>query len=156
MSLETISSPRLRVQQTQGIFKLQTITVTYSYLHNNTMYIFLLSLKGLSVYALLVFKVFQSFSLPYTIINFLFASLKLLVIFGNAFLWLADVLYSRPLIGCRENAQELTCHRRLLVFCKHFQCQNDLFKGTQDWEFFWLRFWNLYFFVVSYVKILRF
>ncbi len=25
------------------------------------------------------------------------------------------------------------------------------FKGTQDWEFFWLRFWNL-----RYVKILRF
>ncbi len=29
-------------------------------------------------------------------------------------------------------------------------------KGTQDWEFFWLRFWNLYYFFVSYVKILRF
>ncbi len=31
-----------------------------------------------------------------------------------------------------------------------------LIKGTQDWEFFWLRFWNLYYFFVSYVKILRF
>ncbi len=30
------------------------------------------------------------------------------------------------------------------------------FKGTQDWEFFWLRYWNLRFFFVSYVKILRF
>ncbi len=30
------------------------------------------------------------------------------------------------------------------------------FKGTQDWEFFWLRFWNLHYFFVSYVKILRF
>ncbi len=29
-------------------------------------------------------------------------------------------------------------------------------KGTQDWEFFWLRFWNLRYFFVSYVKILRF
>jgi hypothetical protein len=29
-------------------------------------------------------------------------------------------------------------------------------KGTQDWDFFWLRFWNLYYFFVSYVKILRF
>ncbi len=29
-------------------------------------------------------------------------------------------------------------------------------KGTQDWEFFWLRFWNLHYFFVSYVKILRF
>ncbi len=30
------------------------------------------------------------------------------------------------------------------------------FKGTQDWEFFWLRFWNLRYFFVSYIKILRF
>ncbi len=30
------------------------------------------------------------------------------------------------------------------------------FKGTQDWEFFWLRFLNLYYFFISYVKILRF
>ncbi len=30
------------------------------------------------------------------------------------------------------------------------------FKGTQDWEFFWLRFWNLRYFFVRYVKILRF
>ncbi len=30
------------------------------------------------------------------------------------------------------------------------------FKGTQDWEFFWLRFWNLPYFFVSYIKILRF
>jgi hypothetical protein len=29
------------------------------------------------------------------------------------------------------------------------------FKGTQDWDFFWLRFWNLYYFFLSYVKILR-
>ncbi len=30
------------------------------------------------------------------------------------------------------------------------------FKGTQDGEFFWLGFWNLRYFFVSYVKILRF
>ncbi len=30
------------------------------------------------------------------------------------------------------------------------------FKGTQEWEIFWLRFWILYYFIVSYVKILRF
>jgi hypothetical protein len=30
------------------------------------------------------------------------------------------------------------------------------FKGTQDWNFSWLRFWNLYYFFVSYVKIERF
>jgi hypothetical protein len=29
-------------------------------------------------------------------------------------------------------------------------------KGTQGWDFFWLRFWNLYYFFISYVKILRF
>jgi hypothetical protein len=29
-------------------------------------------------------------------------------------------------------------------------------KGTQDWDFFWLRFWNLYYFFIIYVKILRF
>ncbi len=29
-------------------------------------------------------------------------------------------------------------------------------KGTQEWEFFWLRFWILYYFIVSYVKILDF
>ncbi len=29
-------------------------------------------------------------------------------------------------------------------------------KGTQDWEFFWLRFWNLRYFFLRYVKILRF
>ncbi len=26
-------------------------------------------------------------------------------------------------------------------------------KGTQEWEFFWLQFWNLRYFFVSYVKI---
>jgi hypothetical protein len=30
------------------------------------------------------------------------------------------------------------------------------FKGTPDWDFFWLRFWYLYYFFISYVKILRF
>jgi hypothetical protein len=34
--------------------------------------------------------------------------------------------------------------------------QSRKLKGTQDWEFFWLRFWNLRYFFVSYVKILRF
>ncbi len=30
------------------------------------------------------------------------------------------------------------------------------FKGTQDWEFFWLRFWILCYFIVSYAQILRY
>ncbi len=29
-------------------------------------------------------------------------------------------------------------------------------KGTQDWEFFWLRFWILCYFIGSYAQILRF
>ncbi len=29
-------------------------------------------------------------------------------------------------------------------------------KGTQDWEFFWLRFWIVCYFNVSYAQILRF
>ncbi len=33
---------------------------------------------------------------------------------------------------------------------------SSFIKGTQDWDFFWLRFWNLYYFFISYVKILRF
>ncbi len=33
---------------------------------------------------------------------------------------------------------------------------NLMVKGTQDWEFFWLRFWNLRYFFVSYVKIFIF
>ena len=32
----------------------------------------------------------------------------------------------------------------------------DDIKGTQDWDFFLLRFWNLHYFFVTYVKILRF
>ncbi len=32
----------------------------------------------------------------------------------------------------------------------------NMFKGTQAWEYFALRYWNLYFFVVSYAEMLRF
>ncbi len=38
----------------------------------------------------------------------------------------------------------------------HLANTTPTFKGTQEWEFFWLRFWILYYFIVSYVKILRF
>jgi hypothetical protein len=43
----------------------------------------------------------------------------------------------------------------LLYICSQFTYETNV-KGTQDWDFFWLRFWNLYYFFVSYVKILRF
>ncbi len=39
-------------------------------------------------------------------------------------------------------------------FDRHSPIQ--VLKGTQDWEFFWLRFWKLRHFFVSNVKILRF
>jgi hypothetical protein len=57
------------------------------------------------------------------LLTFLFASLKLPTNFENAFQnpqnsllcdW-SNVLWCRTLNGCRENAQELTCHRRLPV-----------------------------------------
>ncbi len=41
-------------------------------------------------------------------------------------------------------------------YIRYFQIANNctrrrrIFKGTQDWEFFWLRFWNLRYFFVSY------
>jgi hypothetical protein len=41
--------------------------------------------SALSVYALMVWRSFKSFSLLYTIINFLFGSLKLLTNFENAY-----------------------------------------------------------------------
>ncbi len=30
------------------------------------------------------------------------------------------------------------------------------FKGTQEWDFFWLRFWILNYFIVNYAQILSF
>ncbi len=47
-----------------------------------------------------------------------FSILKMLTEPSSEFpsLWLADVLLCRHLIGCRENAQEFTCHRWLLVW----------------------------------------
>jgi hypothetical protein len=47
---------------------------------------------------------------------------------------------------------------RALSYCAYFHSAHPptTLKGTQDWEFFWLLFWNLHYFFVSYVKILRF
>ncbi len=37
------------------------------------------------------------------------------------------------------------------TFLKHLKTENSkTLKGTQEWEFFWLRFWILYYFNVSY------
>ncbi len=40
--------------------------------------------------------------------------------------------------------------------CWTIRSKETWVKGTQDWDFFWLRFWNLYYFFINYVKILRF
>ncbi len=53
----------------------------------------------------------------------------------------------------RYNARGMTCWLRYNA--RGMTCWLG-FKGTQDWEFFWLRFWNLHYFFVSYAKILRF
>jgi hypothetical protein len=45
---------------------------------------------------------------------------------------------------------------KICIWGKSFNLCSISIKGTQDWEFFWLRFWNLLYFFVSYVKILRF
>ncbi len=83
---------------------------------------------------------FESFSLPYTIVNFLFASLKLLTNFEYLIKNLLRILFS--VIGrcslvlashwLQGIAQELIYHRRLPVWFYRitggFQCQNHHFR----------------------------
>ncbi len=47
-------------------------------------------------------------------------------------------------------AEDIICSK-----CHHKKKERG-FKGTQDREIFWLRIWNLRYFFVSYVNILRF
>ncbi len=49
-----------------------------------------------------------------------------------------------------------TEHLSLSGICIDILHVRNPIKGTQDWEFCWLQFWNLHYFFVSYVKILRF
>jgi hypothetical protein len=72
----------------------------------------------------MIFKIFKKLftTVQYININFLFASLKLLTNFGNAYInppqnsLLCDwLMFSSVDNSCRENAQELICHRRLPV-----------------------------------------
>ncbi len=92
------------------------------------------------MYAPIFSKGFESFSLPYTIIYFLFVSLKFLLNFKmvtethlkNPFFEIGRCFYFRPVIGCRENTQELTRHggfwydftESQAASWKHFQCHN--------------------------------
>jgi hypothetical protein len=67
------------------------------------------------------------------------------------------VLVWRVVTPATPQAIQLQC---LFLYCILFRwtysnCRKH-FKGTQDWDFFWLRFWNLYYFFISYVKIVRF
>ncbi len=68
-------------------------------------------------------------------------------------------------IDCRFSAVE--CPYRLLkkislsvptaqLCCDSSAALTCPFKGTQGWEFFWLQFWILCHFIVSYAQILRF
>ncbi len=64
----------------------------------------------------------------------------------------------RPVLlinAARQSVQTSPCLCQCLLN-KKWRSRYCSFKGTQDWEFFWLRFWNLHYFFVSYVKILRF
>jgi hypothetical protein len=67
-----------------------------------------------------------------------------------------------------QNGERNTAHHRGLYHslwgrrswgCTAYACTDrpkKPLKGTQEWELFWLRFWILYYFIVSYVQILRF
>ncbi len=59
------------------------------------------------------------------------------------------------LLLCRQlyhHGEEIQVNMSVRVSYFH----QEFLKGTQDWEFVWLRLWNLRYFFVSYVKILRF
>ena len=53
---------------------------------------------------------------------------------------------------------QIQIYSSVCIYIKMYKqhVQTAPLKGTQDWDFFWLRFWNLYYFFISYVKILRF
>ncbi len=81
----------------------------------------------------MVFKVFQQILLPFTIINFVFASLKLLTNFENAYwnpsqnsLLLADVLSADLLLAAGKKCVRVNLSQA--ASCKHFQCQNRRFR----------------------------
>jgi hypothetical protein len=53
---------------------------------------------------------------------------------------MVDIFRRGPLIGCRENAQEIICHgsfrydftESLSAYYMHFQCQNRPFKVFEE------------------------
>jgi hypothetical protein len=63
-----------------------------------------------------------------------------------------DCLHVKLRVSSSSSPQLLRCRRIKLRTVK----PPGAFKGTKDWDFFLLRFWNLYYFFISYVKILRF
>ncbi len=63
--------------------------------------------------------------------------------------------HNQPPVGDQTwYAQNVYDHRKTLllsfgifVYLKGTVWPDSLFKGTQEWEFFWLRFWILYYFI---------
>ena len=69
-------------------------------------------------------------------------------------LWRLSALPLRQWPAQRQTLQ--ICFYCMYTGHNYWNMHVAYFTGTQDWEFFWLRFWNLRYFFVSYVKILRF
>jgi hypothetical protein len=85
------------------------------------------------VFALIVFKVFQKLSLPYKIVNFLLASLKLLTNFENDFEILLKIpsLIGRCFLVPSSYWLQGKCARINLSQAAsgmHFLCQNRRFR----------------------------
>jgi hypothetical protein len=69
--------------------------------------------------------------------------------------WSSDIANSARKSGKWGNANNGETERDLLE-AKWAMVVFNRLKGTQDCDFFWLQFWNLYYFFISYVKIGRF
>jgi hypothetical protein len=84
----------------------------------------------------MVLRSFKSFSLPYTIINFLFASLKLLTNFKNAYwnppknflLCNWSMCSSADLSLVAGKMREYYFTESQAASCKHFHCKNPRFR----------------------------
>ncbi len=58
---------------------------------------------------------------------------------------IVDIVYGNFKIKLRNFKEIVRSWIRLL-----YMNRQPNFKGTQEWEFFWLRFWIVYYFIVSY------
>ncbi len=73
---------------------------------------------------------------------------------GHTGVYCAVFVYHEVFVGFLQPHEDVGAAHSV-AHHQHQQAQvreqdvRDELKGTQDWEFFWLRFWNLYFFVNS-------